>query len=242
MPGRVRQPDRRRRGAQGADRHLPAAYEPPVSAAGVLAFYERVRRTDRRDRRRRGDLHTAHTRTGHTHVRRRRPRTGRSGDAGVRAVARGVGPVPMHTRARPRGRPPVRRRQLQFDRVHPSRWFSGIRLARMRTAAILPVKRFSLAKQRLGESVAEPLRPIWRGRWWGTCSWRSPIESDRAHGRRYERAAGGRRRRLHGSTVVADTAEQGQSAAVSIGLERARERGPRARAVHSRRLSHTRPA
>lgn len=28
----------------------------------------------------------------------------------------------------------------------------------MRTAAILPVKRFALAKQRLGVTVAEPLR------------------------------------------------------------------------------------
>ena len=28
----------------------------------------------------------------------------------------------------------------------------------MRTAAVLPVKRFAQAKQRLGESVADPLR------------------------------------------------------------------------------------
>ncbi len=96
----------------------------------------------------------------------------------------------------------------------------------MRTAAILPVKRFPLAKQRLGESVADSLRRDLAKAMVGdvlsalrecqaiettivvTC------ESSVAHAARYIEAI-----------VVEDAAEAGQSAAVSLGLAKALEVG-----------------
>ncbi|MGA9285871.1 MAG: NTP transferase domain-containing protein [Solirubrobacteraceae bacterium] len=96
----------------------------------------------------------------------------------------------------------------------------------MRTAVILPVKRFPLAKQRLGESVADSLRSDLAKAMVGdvlsalrecravettivvTC------ESSVALAARYI-----------GAIVVEDTAEAGQSAAASLGLAKALEEG-----------------
>lgn len=96
----------------------------------------------------------------------------------------------------------------------------------MRTAAILPVKRFPLAKQRLGESVADSLRADLARAMVGdvlsalrectaidvtivvTC------ESSVALAARYT-----------GAIVVEDVAEQGQSAAAALGLAKAFEQG-----------------
>jgi 2-phospho-L-lactate guanylyltransferase len=96
----------------------------------------------------------------------------------------------------------------------------------MRTAAILPVKRFPLAKQRLGESVADSLRADLARAMVGDvlsalreCSAIDATivvtcESSVATAARYI-----------GAIVVEDSAEQGQSAAVSLGLARALEDG-----------------
>ncbi len=96
----------------------------------------------------------------------------------------------------------------------------------MRTAAILPVKRFPLAKQRLGESVSDSLRADLARAMVGdvlsalrecarveativvTC------ESMVAAAARYA-----------GAIVIEDSTESGQSAAVSLGLARAIEEG-----------------
>jgi 2-phospho-L-lactate guanylyltransferase len=96
----------------------------------------------------------------------------------------------------------------------------------MRTAAILPVKRFPLAKQRLGESIADSLRADLARAMVGdvlsalgecaaidativvTC------ESSVAAAARYIDA-----------TVVEDSTEEGQSAAASLGLARALQEG-----------------
>lgn len=96
----------------------------------------------------------------------------------------------------------------------------------MRTAAILPIKRFSQAKQRLGESVADPLRRelaeamvsdvlLALSRTRGiettfvvTCEPRALCAAERI-----------------GATVVADRAESGQSAAVAQGIASARQAG-----------------
>jgi 2-phospho-L-lactate/phosphoenolpyruvate guanylyltransferase len=90
----------------------------------------------------------------------------------------------------------------------------------MRTVAILPVKRFAEAKQRLGESVADPLRlelaramvdDVLAALARTSALERTilissePTLSDCA--------------REHGALVLADTAESGQSAAVSLGIE-----------------------
>lgn len=94
----------------------------------------------------------------------------------------------------------------------------------MRTAAILPVKRFPIAKQRLGESVAESLRADLARAMVGDvlsalreCSAIEATivvtcESSVATAARYIDAI-----------VVEDSAEEGQSAAVSLGLARALE-------------------
>jgi 2-phospho-L-lactate guanylyltransferase len=92
----------------------------------------------------------------------------------------------------------------------------------MRTAAILPVKRFPIAKQRLGESVADSLRVDLARAMVDdvlsalrecagidatilvTCE--PSVAATAAHA---------------GAIVVGDPAEQGQSAAVSLGLARA---------------------
>jgi 2-phospho-L-lactate guanylyltransferase len=92
----------------------------------------------------------------------------------------------------------------------------------VRTAAIMPVKRFSLAKQRLGESVADSLRAELARAMVGDvlsalreCAAIDTTivvtsESSVASAARYS-----------GAIVVQDTAEAGQSAAASLGLTRA---------------------
>jgi len=90
------------------------------------------------------------------------------------------------------------------------------------TAAILPVKRFSAAKQRLGASVADPLRLDLARAMVGdvlgalgecrSVSLRVVVTNEPS----VIDAA-----RSLGALVVQDTAEAGQSAAVTLGLERA---------------------
>ncbi|HEY1688925.1 MAG TPA: 2-phospho-L-lactate guanylyltransferase [Solirubrobacteraceae bacterium] len=92
----------------------------------------------------------------------------------------------------------------------------------MRTAAILPVKRFTLAKQRLGATVADPLRLDLAKAMVGDVLsvlastggleltlvvTNEPWAAETASGL--------------GVLVVPDTAEAGQSAAVGLGIERA---------------------
>ncbi len=96
----------------------------------------------------------------------------------------------------------------------------------LRTAAILPVKRFSLAKQRLGESVADSLRADLARAMVGDvlsalreCS---AIEATIVVTCESSVAAAAR---YTGAIVVEDAAEEGQSAAVSLGLARALREG-----------------
>jgi 2-phospho-L-lactate guanylyltransferase len=100
----------------------------------------------------------------------------------------------------------------------------------MRTAAILPVKRFSLAKQRLGESVDEHLRLDLARAMVGdvlvALSRCAAIDLTVVVTNEPSVAAAAE---YTGAMVVADTSESGQSAAVSIGIERAiAERAERA--------------
>ena len=96
----------------------------------------------------------------------------------------------------------------------------------MRTAAILPVKRFARAKQRLGESVADPLRLALAPAMVADVLLALPqTRVDRAHDRRHPRAARSRSRppRAAARLVLDDAAESGQSAAAPLGV-RARSR------------------
>lgn len=96
----------------------------------------------------------------------------------------------------------------------------------MRTAAILPVKRFSRAKQRLGASVADELREDLARAMVGdvlialneTASIARTIVVTR------EDSIVATARHL-GALVVEDTAEESQSAAVALGVERALDEG-----------------
>ena len=96
----------------------------------------------------------------------------------------------------------------------------------MRTAAILPVKRFSLAKQRLGESVTEQLRLDLAQAMVGdvlvALSRCASIEVTVVvtNEPSVSAAAG-----YTGALVVPDASESGQSAAVSLGIERALAEG-----------------
>lgn len=91
----------------------------------------------------------------------------------------------------------------------------------MRTAAILPVKRFPLAKQRLGESVADSVRlELARAMVGDVLSALRDCAAVTAtivvtHEQSVAAAA-----RYLGATVVEDTAEAGQSAAVELGIAR----------------------
>jgi 2-phospho-L-lactate guanylyltransferase len=96
----------------------------------------------------------------------------------------------------------------------------------MRTAAILPVKRFSRAKQRLGASVADALREeLVRAMVGdvltavGECA---AIELTIVVTSEQSVATAARE---GGAIVVADRAEDGQSAAVRLGVERALAEG-----------------
>src|ERR1700722_4414618 len=80
----------------------------------------------------------------------------------------------------------------------------------MRTAAILPVKRFSAAKSRLGASgLAEPLLALARS---------DAIERTIVVTREPSLAAIAGE---HGALIVEDSADAGQSAAVALGVARA---------------------
>jgi 2-phospho-L-lactate/phosphoenolpyruvate guanylyltransferase len=96
----------------------------------------------------------------------------------------------------------------------------------MRTAAILPVKRFSVAKQRLAASVQDPLRLELARAMVGdvltalhACR---AIELTVVVTREQAVTAAARQQ---GAIVVDDTAEDGQSAAAALGIERARAEG-----------------
>jgi 2-phospho-L-lactate guanylyltransferase len=92
----------------------------------------------------------------------------------------------------------------------------------MRTAAVLPVKSFARAKQRLGESVADPLR-LELAR-----AMVADVLFALAHTESIERTivvtreeSVARAARELGALVVEDHAEEGQSAAASLGIARA---------------------
>jgi 2-phospho-L-lactate guanylyltransferase len=93
----------------------------------------------------------------------------------------------------------------------------------MRTAAILPVKRFSNAKQRLGASVADPLRQdlvrAMVGDVLSALHRCASIDFTIVVTNEQSVAAAVR---YQGAIVVADSAEAGQSAAVALGISRAR--------------------
>jgi 2-phospho-L-lactate/phosphoenolpyruvate guanylyltransferase len=96
----------------------------------------------------------------------------------------------------------------------------------MRTAAILPVKRFPLAKQRLGESVADSLRSdlakAMVGDVLGALRECQAIETTIVVTRESSVALAAR---YIGAIVVEDTAEAGQSEAALLGLAKALEEG-----------------
>jgi 2-phospho-L-lactate/phosphoenolpyruvate guanylyltransferase len=96
----------------------------------------------------------------------------------------------------------------------------------MRTAAVLPVKRFARAKQRLGASVADPLRRELAG------AMVADVLLALAHTDAIERTIVVTREplvadaaRAQGAIVIDDQAEAGQSAAASLGVRRALREG-----------------
>jgi 2-phospho-L-lactate guanylyltransferase len=96
----------------------------------------------------------------------------------------------------------------------------------MRTAAILPVKRFSEAKQRLGQSVADPLRRDLARAMVGDVlsALRDCAALERTIVVTAEESVAAAARYL-GAIVVPDAAEEGQSAAVAQGIEHAAAEG-----------------
>jgi 2-phospho-L-lactate/phosphoenolpyruvate guanylyltransferase len=96
----------------------------------------------------------------------------------------------------------------------------------MRTAAILPVKRFSEAKQRLGASVADPLRRDLARAMVGDVlsALRDCVEIERTIVVTCEQSVAAAAHYL-GAIVIPDTAEESQSAAVAHGVERAAAEG-----------------
>ncbi|MGC2373922.1 MAG: NTP transferase domain-containing protein, partial [Solirubrobacteraceae bacterium] len=96
----------------------------------------------------------------------------------------------------------------------------------MRTAAILPVKRFPLAKQRLGESVADSLRADLARAMVGDVlsALRECSAIDATIVVTCEPTVAAAARHI-GAIVVEDAAEEGQSAAASLGLARALQEG-----------------
>ncbi len=96
----------------------------------------------------------------------------------------------------------------------------------MRTAAILPVKSFPLAKQRLGESVADSLRAHLARAMVGDVlsALRDCVAIDATIVVTREPAVVAAARYI-GAIVVEDSAEAGQSAAAALGLERALQEG-----------------
>ena len=102
--------------------------------------------------------------------------------------------------------------------------------APMRTVAVLPVKSFGRAKQRLGAAVGGRTAPGSPPRWSATCSRRSArCEALDERGRRDRGAARRRRRRARRARWSShDPVEAGQSAAAAL-----RRRRPRSRAAPS---------
>jgi 2-phospho-L-lactate guanylyltransferase len=96
----------------------------------------------------------------------------------------------------------------------------------MRTAAILPVKRFARAKQRLGESVADPLRlDLARAMVGDVLAALAECRSiDLTIVVTSEQSVAVAAHR-QGALAVEDSLEDGQSAAVALGLKRALEQG-----------------
>lgn len=96
----------------------------------------------------------------------------------------------------------------------------------MRTAAILPVKRFTRAKQRLGASVADPLREDLARAMVGDVlvALGETTSIERTIVVTGEDSVAAASRYL-GALVVQDTAEESQSAAVALGIERALAEG-----------------
>lgn len=96
----------------------------------------------------------------------------------------------------------------------------------MRTAAILPVKSFSRAKQRLGASVAEPLRSALAQAMVGdvmvALAATAGVEATIVVTRQPDVAD---RAAAQGAVVVRDEQEAGQSAAVLLGVQRALAEG-----------------
>jgi 2-phospho-L-lactate guanylyltransferase len=92
----------------------------------------------------------------------------------------------------------------------------------MRTAAILPVKRFDRAKSRLGESVADALRAqLARAM---VADVLSALDRTAEIERTYVvscEPSMAQTAREHGALLVADRSELGQSAAVTLGVRRA---------------------
>jgi 2-phospho-L-lactate/phosphoenolpyruvate guanylyltransferase len=96
----------------------------------------------------------------------------------------------------------------------------------MRTAAILPVKRFSRAKQRLGATVADPLRHDLARAMVGDVlgALRDCAAIERTIVVTSEESVSAAALYL-GAVVVEDTAEESQSAAAALGIERALAEG-----------------
>jgi 2-phospho-L-lactate guanylyltransferase len=96
----------------------------------------------------------------------------------------------------------------------------------VRTAAILPVKRFAHAKQRLGASIADPLRQrLARAMVSDVLAALGRAESiARTIVVTCEPAVAGQAR-AQGALVLEDATQAGQSAAVAIGVARARAEG-----------------
>lgn len=98
----------------------------------------------------------------------------------------------------------------------------------MRTAAILPVKRFARAKQRLGERVADPLRrdlaKAMVGDVLATLTSSPLLDMTIVVTNEPSIAACVE---TFGATIVPDAADEGQSAAVSLGIKTALDAGIR---------------
>jgi 2-phospho-L-lactate guanylyltransferase len=96
----------------------------------------------------------------------------------------------------------------------------------MRTAAILPVKRFSNAKQRLGASVADPLHgELVRAMVGDVLSALERCASIELTIVVSNEESVAMTAHQQSAIVVADTAEEGQSAAVALGIARAQAEG-----------------
>jgi 2-phospho-L-lactate guanylyltransferase len=96
----------------------------------------------------------------------------------------------------------------------------------MRTAAVLPVKRFSLAKQRLGESVADALRlELARAMVADVLLALAQTQASELTIVVTREESVARTAREQGALVIEDEAEKGQSAAAELGIRRALAEG-----------------